>query len=267
VKEIMYDHSSVLIVGVLFVALMLATESGFRFGRRAGDGTSESSKSQINSIQASILGVLALLLGFTFSLSLQRYDSRSQAVISEANAIGTVMLRTELLPDSVRANTQALVRDYLDHRVRAAGISLDHADQRRAELRESDALLKKLWQNAIQAAAEQPNPVTTGLFISALNELIDAYGTRDAALNRHVPEAVLFLMFGTFILTASLVGYASGVSGHRASFATYILEVLIVFLVFIIIDLDRPRRGLIEVSHQSLIELQASVRAAVETAN
>jgi hypothetical protein len=82
-----------------------------------------------------------------------------------------------------------------------------------------------------------------------------------------VPEAVLFLMFGTFILTASLVGYASGVSGHRASFATYILEVLIVFLVFIIIDLDRPRRGLIEVSHQSLIELQESVRAPAEFAN
>jgi hypothetical protein len=172
-----------------------------------------------------------------------------------------------LLPDSVRANTQALVRDYLDHRVLAAAISLDHVDQRKAELRKSNELLKKLWQNAVQAAAEQPNPVTTGLFVSALNELIDAYGTRDAALNRHVPEAVLFLMFGTFILTASLVGYASGVSGHRASFATYILEVLIVFLVFIIIDLDRPRRGLIEVSHQSLIELQESVRAPAEFAN
>lgn len=266
-KEIMYDHSSVLIVGILFVALILATEAGYRLGRRADSGTSQSSKSQINSIQASILGVLALLLGFTFSLSLQRYDSRSQAVINEANAIGTVMLRTELLPESVRAETQELVREFLTHRVRAAGISLDHADQRKAELRESDELLKKLWQNAVQAAAEHPNPVTSGLFVSALNELIDAYGTRDAALNRHVPEAVLFLMFGTFILTASLVGYSSGVSGHRTSFATYALEVLIVFLVFVIIDLDRPRRGIIEVSHQSLIELQESMRTSAATAN
>jgi hypothetical protein len=78
----MYDHSSVLIVSILLVALILATESGYRIGRRAAHGTSDSSKSQVNSIQASILGVLALLLGFTFSLSLQRFDSRSQAVIS-----------------------------------------------------------------------------------------------------------------------------------------------------------------------------------------
>lgn len=259
-KEIMYDHNSVLIVSILFVVLILATETGYRIGRRLGDGTSDSSKSQVNSIQASILGVLALLLGFTFSLSLQRFDSRSQAVINEANAIGTVMLRTELLPESYRATTKALVVDYLDYRVRAASISLDHAKQRDAELRESNRLLDALWQQATRAADKDPNPVTTGLFIQSLNELIDAYGTRDAALNRHVPEVVLFLMFGTFILTATLVGYAAGVSGHRASFATYILEILIVCLVFVVIDLDRPRRGLIEVSHQSLIELQESLR-------
>jgi hypothetical protein len=257
----MYDHSSVLIVAILFAALIIATESGYRIGRRFGHGTSESSKSQVNSIQASILGVLALLLGFTFSLSLQRFDSRSQAVINEANAIGTAMLRTELLPESVRPESQHAVRDYLDHRVRAAGISLDHEEQRQEELRESDRILETLWQLATRAADEAPNPVTTGRYIQALNELIDAYGTRDAALNRHVPEVVLFLMFATFILTALLVGYSAGVSGHRASFATYILEILIVCLVFVIIDLDRPRRGLIEVSHQSLIELQESLRA------
>lgn len=260
-KEIMYDHSSVLIVAILFVALIVATESGYRIGLRIGHGTSESSKSQVNSIQASILGVLALLLGFTFSLSLQRYDSRSQAVINEANAIGTVMLRTELLPESVRTESRDLVRKYLDHRIRAAGISLDHDGQRKEELKVSNKLLDSLWHLATRAADEVPNPVTTGLYIQALNDLIDAFGTRDAALNRHVPEVVLFLMFATFTLTATLVGYAAGVSGNRASFATYILEILIVCLVFVIIDLDRPRRGLIEVSHQSLIELQENLPA------
>jgi hypothetical protein len=72
---------------------------------------------------------------------------------------------------------------------------------------------------------------------------------------------VLFLLFGTFVLTASLVGYAAGVGGHRTSLATYLLVALIVLLVFVIIDLDRPRRGLIEVSQQSLLDLQSSVAA------
>jgi hypothetical protein len=147
----------------------------------------------------------------------------------------------------------------LDLRIRAGVISLDHADDRTAVLAESNIVLGKLWQLTGLAVEQDPRPVTTGLFVQALNDMVDAYGTRDAALNRHVPEMVLFLLFGTFVLTASLVGYASGVGGHRASLATYALVVLIVLLVFVIIDLDRPRRGLIEVSQESLLALQGTL--------
>jgi hypothetical protein len=89
--------------------------------------------------------------------------------------------------------------------------------------------------------------------------MIDALEVRDAALNRHVPEVVLLLLYGTFLMTGSIVGYASGVYGHRASYITYVMVGLIVLLVFVIIDLDRPRRGLIEVSQKSLQDLQASI--------
>jgi hypothetical protein len=133
--------------------------------------------------------------------------------------MGTAMLRAQLLPATVRTETQNLLREHLDLRILGGTISLDQAEERSAVLRESGQVLD-----------QDANPVTTGLFIQALNELIDAYGTRDAALNRHVPEAVLFLLFGTFILTACLVGFASGVAGHRASFPTYILVALIVLL-------------------------------------
>lgn len=252
----MYDHNSVLIVLMLLVALLLAIELGSRAGKRFVRATDESAKSQINSIQASILGVLALLLGFTFSLSLQRYDTRSEAVVNEANAIGTAILRADLLPESVRADTKTQLQAYLDLRVAAGKISLDKGGERAEILERSNKLLDQIWQNAALAVEENPGPVTTGLFVQALNDMIDAYGSRDAALDRHVPEIVLFLMFGTLILTAGLVGYSSGVSGHRASFAAYTLLVLIVSLVFLVIDLDRPRRGIVEVSQQSLIELQ-----------
>lgn len=252
----MYSHSSALIVGILFVVLLLAIEIGYRLGSRAAVAASDSARVQINTLQASLLGVLALLLGFTFSLALQRYDSRSQAVVSEANAIGTAMLRSTLLPQSLREETENALGAYLDLRVRSGQISLDQLDERDAALRSIASAQKSLWDLARRAADQDPNPVRTGLYIQSLNEMIDAYGVRDAALSRHVPEVVLFLLFGTFALTACLVGYGSGVGGHRASFATYILVVLIVFLVFIIIDLDRPRRGLIEVSQQSLVDLQ-----------
>ncbi len=254
----MYDHSTVVIALILFLSLLAATEMAFRIGRRFVEVTPESTKSQISAIQGSILGVLALLLGFTFSLSLQRYDTRSQAVISEANAIGTAMLRTELLPADMRSGMAERMQRYLELRILGSSISLDHVDERRAVLLQSNEVTHEMWRLAAQAAEENPNPVTTGLFIQSLNEVIDSYGSRDAALNRHVPEAVLFLLFGTLILTASLVGYSSGVAGHRASFPTYILFMLIVLMVFIVIDLDRPRRGLIEVSQQSMLDLQAA---------
>lgn len=257
-KEYMYNHSSFLIVALLFIALLIATEFGFRLGQKFADTTTDATKSQINSIQVSILGVLALLLGFTFSLSLQRYDTRSQAVVAEANAIGTALLRADLLPDSVSADSHRLLRQYLELRVEAGKISLDRVADREAVLRKSNRALDMLWQSALEATDEDPSPVRAGLFVQSLNEVIDAYGSRDAALDRHVPELVLFLMFGTLLLAASLVGYGSGVSGHRATFAAYTLLALIICLVFLIIDLDRPRRGIVEVSQQSLVDLHTS---------
>jgi hypothetical protein len=254
----MYHHNSLLIVLILLVSLILAVEIGTRAGLRFMRATDEAAKSQLNSVQASILGVLALLLGFTFSLSLQRYDTRSEAVVNEANAIGTAMLRADLLAESVRDDSKNLLRDYLDLRLQASTISLVQDGDRDRVLRKADAAFTALWANAVAASGENPNPVTSGLFVQALNDMVDAFGSRDAALNRHVPEIVLFLMFGTLILTAGLVGYSSGVAKHRASFAAYVLLLLIVMMSFLIIDLDRPRRGIVEVSQKSLIDLSNS---------
>ena len=82
---------------------------------------------------------------------------------------------------------------------------------------------------------------------------------RNAALDRHVPEIVLYLLFLVFLLTWGIVGYAAGAAGHRPSKVAYLMLVLIVLLVFMIIDLDRPRRGLIEVDHRSLTSLQTAI--------
>jgi hypothetical protein len=254
----MYDHNSVLIVAILLATLLLAIEAGYRLGRRFADRTEKPPRDQVGAIQASMLGVLALLLGFTFSLALQRHDSRSEAVIVEANTIGTAMLRARLLPDPYAAEAGGRLDEYLDLRIRAGGISLDRARQRREMLAATAAVQEQLWDIAGAVAEADPRPVPAGLFIQSLNDMIDAYGARDAALNRHVPEIVLFLLFGTFLLTASLVGYSSGISGDRVSFPTYALVCLISFLVFIVIDLDRPRRGLIEVSQQSLYDLRSA---------
>ncbi|NOV28882.1 hypothetical protein [Methylomonas sp. ZR1] len=259
-NEITYDIDSLLIACVLLLSMALTIELGYRLGLKINPKVDDNFKAHVNSISGSLLGILALLLGFTFSLSLQRYDSRSEAVVDEANAIGTAYLRAQLLPKSVSAEVSSLIRNYLDLRVRTGTVDLTQRGQREALIAEAGRMQAKLWDYARQANEQAPNPVTTGLFIPALNDLIDNFGKRDAEVKRHVPELVLALLYVTFVMSGALVGYTNGLAGHRTSFVTYIMVWLIVVMVFIILDLDRPYRGVIRVSQQSMIDLQTAIR-------
>ncbi|HSN81764.1 MAG TPA: hypothetical protein VLS88_04245 [Polyangiales bacterium] len=266
-REIMYDKNSALIAVIVYASIAVGIEVGHFLGRRMQGRVTEPSKAHVNAIQASLLGVLALLLGFTFSLALQRFSDRSEAVVAEANAIGTAYLRARLLPGTVQSEVKAALQRHADLRVRAGAVTLDDERDRRALLAKTNENLDSLWRIASRAAKEDPNPVTSGLFVQALNDLIDAYGTRDAALERHVPEVVLFLLYGTFILTGIVLGYGARVSGHRSSFATYILIGLVVVLAFVIVDLDRPRRGMIKVDQGSLHGLKTAIDLAQREEN
>ena len=97
--------------------LLATTEVGFRFGLRLHAAKDEARKEQIGGIHAAVLGMLGLLLGFTFAMALERYDKRRILVIQEANAIGTTFLRASLLPEAHQAPVEDLLRRYLDLRL------------------------------------------------------------------------------------------------------------------------------------------------------
>lgn len=256
-REFTYDINGAEIAVILLVSMVLAIELGFRIGLQSAGSTNEDAKGHINGIQGSILGILALLLGFTLSMSLQRFDARSEAVVDEANAIGTAYLRAQLLPPGQRDEVQKLMRAYLDTRVEASLV--EHRGQSALSVK-AMRQQAELWDQARQVAETHPGPITA-LFITALNETIDSFGKREAALDRHVPEVVLLFLYVTFLMAGGIVGYTSGVAGHRPSPVSYIMVALIVVLVFVIIDLDRPRRGLIEVDQRSLVELRQALSA------
>jgi ABC-type multidrug transport system fused ATPase/permease subunit len=259
--EIMYRQSSVLIVSGLFIIMLLAMEIGFRNGRRKQASATEAI-TQANAVLASMLGLLALLLAFTFSAALQRYEDRSQTVVAEANAIGTTYLRARLLPREMQDEVQALLRQYLGVRIQEGRVDATDPALYESLLKQGKLMEAQLWNHAVRAAELDKSVVTSGLFIQSLNELIDTSGTRNAALNRHVPEIVLFLMFATIVLTTATLGYASGIAGHRVTLAAFVLVMLIALVVYLIIDLDRPRRGAIQVSHESMLSLQKTIGAA-----
>lgn len=257
-EEIMYNINSILIVAFLFAFILIAYEIFFHVGRRYQQKTDQEVKAQVSSIQAGILGVLALLLGFTFSMALQRFDNRSHAVIKEANAIGTALLRTRLLPTPYNSITYNMLQEYIDLRIEISSVDLTNTAKRKSINKKTDEIQNQIWGYSIKAAEIDPRPVTTGYFIASLNDAIDARGERNALLQRHVPEVILFLLFFAFIIGGALMGYNSGLSLKRAYIPTVIFSLLLVLIVFIIIDLDRPKRGLIMVKQDSLIELKSS---------
>jgi len=255
-SEILYPFGSVEIVVTLFAMIILFNEFGFRLGRFVQEHTNSEIKALTGSIQASILGLLALMLGFTFSMAMQRYDSRSMALIDEANAIGTTALRITLLPADVQAQANRVLREYVDLRVAAGKIDITrhaeriHYDQQIAQLQHA------MWSLAIRSTAEDPSAVTTGAFVKSLTDAIDAQGKRSALLRMHIPESVLLLLFAVFISSGGMMGYSAGLSGKRMVAPVVLVSFLITLIVFLIIDLDRPRRGLIQVDQEPMLELQ-----------
>lgn len=254
--ELLYGYSSIAIGVMLFVTIILFNEAGFRVGRVIQSATDTEVKALTGSIQASILGLLALLLGFTFSMSMQRYDNRSMALIEEANAIGTAILRVQLLPEEHKEEADKLFREYVDLRVAVGRIDLTKTEERNFYNKKISNLQNNLWSLAISAINSDPRPVTTGAFVKSLNDVIDSQGKRNALLQMHVPQVVLILLFAVFVSSGGIMGYSAGLSGKRMIAPIILVSLLITLIVFIIIDLDRPKRGLIQVNQDVMIELQ-----------
>ncbi len=253
-RELMYDINSGLIAFLLLVLMLGAMWIGNRRGLARHARENEESRSQTLAVQGSLLGVLALLLGFTFSLALARYDDRSRAVVDEANAIGTAQLRADLLPDELAVQAGGLFNRYIGLRIAAGAVAVVEDGERASLLAEAEAVFAGLWELAMVANEERPGPASVA-FASALNDMIDSYAVRDAALDRHVPEIVLMLLYLTFVFLGAILGYAAGVTGIRPGPPVHAMVVLIVMLVFVIVDLDRPRRGLIAVDQSALLAL------------
>lgn len=248
----MYEQNSILIVVILFILIVLANEVGYKIGHRYGADTNGDVKAQTNTIEAGTLGLLALILGFNFSMALQRYNDRSQAVISEANAIGTALLRTQLLPEPYDSISHALLQNYINLRLQVSNTSYEMVQEQEVL---DDATRKAqgdIWATAVEASEIDPSPITTGYYINSLNTMIDAHGKYNALLQLHVPEVILVLLFIVFIISGALIGYSSGLSRKRSYIPAIFLTVMICLMVFIIIDLDRPKRGILKINQASM---------------
>ena len=250
------DYQLLPIFVVSLVAILAASEIGRWLGLRTG-GRSEDN---IPTLEGATLGLLALMIGFTFAMALSRFEARRDAVLDEANAIGTTALRALLLPAPHNTECLKLLKDYVKVRLEITQRAPSAAELNSVITR-SNALQEALWQQAKAVVATDNGMVPTGLFIQSLNEMLDNQEKHLNAIRDRVPNIVFLTLYAVAAVSSALAGYASGLGRRPSHLPVYVMVVLVCAVILIIQDLDRPLTGFIEVSQQPMLDTAASISA------
>jgi RsiW-degrading membrane proteinase PrsW (M82 family) len=201
------------------------------------------------------LALLGLLIAFTFSLALNRYDTRRAMVVTEANAVGTAWLRAGLAGEEAGPALQAAITRYTDVRLKLPN-EKGNAEAIEAE---TDRAQRVLWAEMHAAIRDTPPPVAATI-ITATNEMFDAASARKAERAARIPSRVIEVLILYALMSAGIVGYVLGGAGQRHRVVTTILFALLALALLLILDLDRPWSGGITVSQQPMIDARAAMR-------
>ncbi|MFL6590492.1 MAG: hypothetical protein ACJ8M4_09990 [Chthoniobacterales bacterium] len=254
-SDLPFFPSNIWLFGFLVAAVLLAiAEGGYQLGLRLFSAKDEGRRSQIGGVQAAILGLLGLLLGFTFSMAVSRYEARRDLLLKEANCIGTTWLRASLLPEAQRAPVRELLLRFVRVRLETEKVSYDSGKLAEG-LRRSAEIEKELWQQAEIAAKEAPTPITA-TFIVTLNEMIDTDAERVHAGRNRIPATVWVLLILVAACGCLTSAYGSGAQGARSAFTSAFLPLLISIVIFLIFDLRTSHQGMVSVSQEPMLDLE-----------
>ena len=217
----------------------------------------EPQRESIGVLQGALLGLVALLLAFGLSLAVGRYQSRRDAVVSEANAIGTTYLRAQTLNEPARTQSLNLLRRYTGDSI-VLSHSIPGSSKAAADVAAEDVIQRRLWRLGAHELTTRPLASAPRLYIETLNDMIDAQSVRIAALNNRVPNAVLTLeVLGAALALALLAFYLAIL--NRGAAPVLLAAALVTLLLMVTFDLDRPTRGFITIPDTPLTSLRASM--------
>jgi len=246
----------------LFFGMLLFSEIGRYIGRAKIARDPAGLEQGTGAAEAAVFGLLGLLIAFTFSGAASRFEERRHQITSEANSIGTAYLRLDLLPADAQPEMRQLFRKYLDNRL-ATYESARDLPAALAKLAEGATLQGEIWTKALAAARRPEAPAHAAmLLLPALNEMIDITTTRFNATRNHPPLVIYLLLCGLSLVGALLVGYGTSTNKKRGWLHTTVFAAILSLTVYVIVDLEFPRLGLIRVdaADQVLVELRQSMR-------
>lgn len=246
----------VIVFVVALVVLWVAARAGVAARERRGEMDSEE-REDFGVLLTATLTLLGLIIGFTFSMAISRYDQRKNYEEEEANAIGTEYLRAELLPGADAIKVQELLRSYLAERVRfygsRGGEGLRQINERTAKLQQ------ELWQEVKTPAQNTQQTAVSALVVAGMNDVLNTEGYTQAAWWNRIPMAAWGLMWAIAVCCNFMIGYY--LRPARRHWVRLVVMPLVVAISFLLIaDIDSPRGGIIRVLPQNLVSLQEGWR-------
>jgi len=245
-----------LVAALLALLLLAGMLASLLAGRRLGLRAPAAEGGDSGHLDSAVFGLFGLLLAFTFSGASGRFDARRDLVVQEANAIGTAWLRLDLLPPAAQAELRPLFRRYVQSRLATTG-KLPDVAAASADLDRDAALQAEIWQKATGAAHASGNTAVLTLVAASLNEMIDITTTRLASHQQHPPAVVYVLLFAFGLAASFVAGHATARSQRVDWTHALVFAGAIAAAVYVILDLEYPRLGLIRVDgiDQLLVDL------------
>jgi len=246
---------------ILFLGMLIMLETGRRLGIGRLKQETESDRTNLGTIESALFAVFGLLMALTFTGAASRFNEKRLLIAEEVNAVQTAYLRLELLPKEQKLRVQELFRRYVDSRLEAYGRMPDN-DAAAAAMANAEKLQKLIWATAV-TATELPgaHPDAGKLLLPALNNMIDITTVRAMSLQIHPPTIVYLLLFTLGLMCSLLAGYRMASAEHRSWLHILGFSVITVVVVYVILDLDYLREGLIRL--QTADQLMVKAREAM----
>lgn len=241
--------------------ILLSVEAGFALGRQTARRSPDEKESPAATMGGAVLGLVAFMLAFTFSIAAGRFDTRKELVRDEANAIRTAYMRAEFLPEAEREEVRRLLREYVD--VRVALVQSQDLTPLPAMLATTQQLQHRLWDLVVANGRRDLNSDIGALLIESVNEILDLHALRVAVgIETRIPLGIWFVLCALSMLGMMAMGYQTGIAHSRRPRITLVLAAAFALVITLISGLDRPDAPFVRVPHQPLIALQAWMKPA-----
>ena len=247
---------------LLLIGMLLLLELGRRFGVRRRPKESEGERGGLGTVEGAVFALFGLMVAFTFSGAASRFNEKRMLIAEEVNCIETAYLRLHLVSHQAQPALQELFRHYVDSRLETYRRLPDMVPAE-MEMANSKKIQEEVWTVAVAATRLPDSHPSSGLLLlPALNNMIDISTTRTMALQLHPPRIIYALLFGLGLICSLLAGFRMSSGQQRSWLHILGFTVLTVIIVYVMLDVEYPRAGLIhlESADQPLVNLREHLK-------